>query len=164
VHPAQFPILGMIAAGDTVPRRQARMAAMTFEMTDQVLRLLTDDTLVWLTTVTPSGRPAPRLVWFMWLDGASDPSQDAARLAPTRSSCLIYSQPGAAKLRHIAVNDRVTLNFNSNELCCDRHDCGALHRYVHRRHAGDPRPRLDRLSLSLPPDPRLYTRTGRPLK
>lgn len=54
---------------------------MTFEMTDQVLHRLTDDTLVWLTTVTPSGRPAPRLVWFMWLDGASDPSQDAARLA-----------------------------------------------------------------------------------
>ena len=89
---------------------------MTFEMTDQVLRRLTDDTLVWLTTVTPSGRPAPRLVWFMWLDGASDPSQDAARLASSRSACLIYSQPGAAKLRHIAVNDRVTLNFNSNEL------------------------------------------------
>ncbi len=34
----------------------------------------------------------------MWIDGA----------------CLVYSQPSAAKLRHIAVNDRVTLNFNSN--------------------------------------------------
>ena len=29
---------------------------------------------------------------------------------------MIYSQPGTAKLRHIASNDRVTLNFNSNDL------------------------------------------------
>ncbi len=67
-------------------------------MSDQVRRRLTDDTLVWLTTVSPSGRPAPRLVWFMW----------------TGHACLIYSQPDVAKLRHIAANDRVTLNFNSD--------------------------------------------------
>lgn len=73
---------------------------MAFEMTEQVHRRLTEDTLVWLTTVSPSGRPAPRLVWFMWTD----------------DSCLIYSQPGAAKLRHITGNDRVTLNFNSDAL------------------------------------------------
>lgn len=73
---------------------------MAFAITEQVQRHLTDDTLVWLTTVSPSGRPTPRLVWFMWVgDG-----------------CLIYSQPDAAKLRHIADNPRVTLNFNSDTL------------------------------------------------
>ncbi|MGI9118903.1 MAG: TIGR03667 family PPOX class F420-dependent oxidoreductase [Acidimicrobiales bacterium] len=71
---------------------------MAFEMTDQLRRRLTDDTLVWLTTVSPRGRPAPRLVWFMW----------------TGDSCLIYSQTAAAKLGHIAGNDRVTLNFSSD--------------------------------------------------
>ena len=50
--------------------------------------------------MTPSGRPAPRLVWFLWTDGGA----------------LIYSQPGAAKLRHITANDRVTLNFNFDAL------------------------------------------------
>lgn len=71
---------------------------MALEITEQVRRRLTTDTLVWLTTVSPSGRPAPRLVWFMW----------------TGVDCVIYSQPEAAKLRHIAGNDRVTLNFNSD--------------------------------------------------
>lgn len=76
------------------------MGHMAFEMTDQIRRRLTDDTLVWLTTVSPKGRPAPRVVWFMWTD----------------EYCLIYSQPEAAKLRHIAANDRVTVNFNSDDL------------------------------------------------
>ncbi len=76
---------------------------MAFEMTEQVRRRLTQDTLVWLTTVTPSGRPAPRLVWFLWTDGGA----------------LNYSHPGAAKLRHIVANDRVTLNFNSDALGSD---------------------------------------------
>jgi PPOX class probable F420-dependent enzyme len=73
---------------------------MAFELNQQIRRRLNDDTLIWLTTVTPSGRPAPRLVWFLWTEGG----------------CLIYSQPGAAKLAHITVNDGVTLNFNSAAL------------------------------------------------
>ncbi len=87
---------------------------MGFEMTDQVRRRLTEDTLVWLTTVSPSGRPAPRLVWFMWTGrDSADPSQDAGTAA-ARPLILIYSQPEAAKVRHIAANERVTLNFNSD--------------------------------------------------
>jgi PPOX class probable F420-dependent enzyme len=70
---------------------------MAFELTSQIERHLRDDTLAWLTTVTPSGRPTPRLVWFLW-DGAT---------------ITIYSQPGAAKLRHIAANPNVSVNFNS---------------------------------------------------
>lgn len=69
---------------------------MAFELTGQIENHLASDQIVWLTTVTPSGRPAPRPVWFFW-DGAS---------------VTIYSMPDAVKLRHIAANDQVCLHFN----------------------------------------------------
>jgi PPOX class probable F420-dependent enzyme len=55
------------------------------------------DKVVWLTTVTPKGRPAPRPVWFV-LDG---------------EDVVLFSAPGTAKLRHLAENPQVSLNFNS---------------------------------------------------
>jgi PPOX class probable F420-dependent enzyme len=70
---------------------------VTFEVTEQLTRHL-NDTVVWLTTVSPSSRPAPRPVWFVF-DG---------------TSFLIFSQPTAAKVRHIAANPNVSLNFNSH--------------------------------------------------
>lgn len=70
---------------------------MPFELTEQIEKHLVNDNLAWLTTVTPSGRPAPRLVWFLW-DG---------------SAVIVYSQPDGAKLKHIAANDQVSLHFNS---------------------------------------------------
>lgn len=70
---------------------------MAFELTKQVQDHLVNDEIAWLTTVTPGGRPAPRPVWFFW-DG---------------SACVVYSQPTGAKLKHIAANDQVSLNFNS---------------------------------------------------
>jgi PPOX class probable F420-dependent enzyme len=70
---------------------------MAFELTEQTEKHLRDDQIVWLTTVTPSGRPAPRPVWFLW-DG---------------TAVIIYSLPGGAKLKHIAANDQVSLHFNS---------------------------------------------------
>ena len=70
---------------------------MAFELTGQIEKHLVNDHIVWLTTVTPAGRPAPRPVWFMW-DGAA---------------VTIYSQPSGAKLKHIAANDQVSLHFNS---------------------------------------------------
>lgn len=70
---------------------------MPFELTEQVRRRLAEDTIAWLTTVSPKGRPSPRPVWFLW----------------TGDSCVIYSQPDAAKLTHIATNDQVSLHFNS---------------------------------------------------
>ena len=69
---------------------------MAFELTGQVQGHLDNDQIVWLTTVSPSGRPAPRPVWFVW-DG---------------TAVIIYSQPDGAKLRHIAANDQVSLHFN----------------------------------------------------
>ena len=70
---------------------------MGFELTEQIERHLIGDQVAWLTTVTATGRPAPRPVWFVW-DGAA---------------ITVYSVNGGAKLRHIAVNDSVSLNFNS---------------------------------------------------
>ncbi len=69
---------------------------MAFELSKQVEKHLTGDQIVWLTTVTPSGRPAPRPVWFLW----------------NGNDIVIYSQPGAAKLKHIAASGHVSLNFN----------------------------------------------------
>ena len=69
---------------------------MAFELTEQIEKHLRDDQIVWLTTVTASGRPAPRPVWFLW-DG---------------TTVLIYTLPDGAKLKHIAANDQVSLNFN----------------------------------------------------
>ena len=69
---------------------------MAFELTRQIEKHLVDDQIVWLTTVTPTGRPAPRPVWFVW-DG---------------TAVTIYSLPDGAKLKHVAANDHVSLHFN----------------------------------------------------
>jgi PPOX class probable F420-dependent enzyme len=69
---------------------------MAFELTEQIEKHLANDKIVWLTTVTPAGRPAPRPVWFVW-DG---------------TAVVIYSQPDGAKLKHVAANDQVSLHFN----------------------------------------------------
>lgn len=70
---------------------------MGFELTEQIERHLISDQILWLTTVTPSGRPAPRPVWFVW-DGAE---------------ITVYGLNGGAKSRHIAANDKVSVNFDS---------------------------------------------------
>ena len=54
--------------------------------------------IIWLTTVDHECRPQPRPVWFHW-DGRT---------------ALIFSEAGKAKLRHIANNPAVSLNFNSD--------------------------------------------------
>ncbi len=58
-------------------------------------RHLTDDVVVWLTTVSPRGAPLPMPVWFLW-DGDE--------------SVVVYSQPGA-RVRNLESNPHVTLNF-----------------------------------------------------
>lgn len=64
----------------------------------RVARHLREEIVVWLTTVTPSGAPLPRPVGFVW-DGGENVS--------------VYSQPGA-RVRNIARNPRVTLNFGGD--------------------------------------------------
>ena len=64
----------------------------------RVARRLREETVVWLTTVTPAGAPLPRPVGFLW-DGDE--------------TVVIYSQPGA-RVRNIAANPKVTLNFDGD--------------------------------------------------
>lgn len=64
----------------------------------RVARHLREETLVWLTTVTPSGAPLPRPVGFLW-DGGH--------------GVQVYSQPGA-RIRNISGNPKVTLNFRGD--------------------------------------------------
>lgn len=64
----------------------------------RVARHLREELIVWLTTVTPAGAPLPRPVGFVW-DGGENVS--------------VYSQPGA-RIRNIARNPKVTLNFGGD--------------------------------------------------
>jgi PPOX class probable F420-dependent enzyme len=67
------------------------------EMTEQIRRHLREDKVLWLTTVSPTGRPVPRPIWFFW-DG---------------SQILIYSLNAAARLKNIRSNEMVSVHFNS---------------------------------------------------
>lgn len=58
---------------------------------------LREDMIAWLITAGSDGTPQPNPVWFAW-DGAS---------------LLIYSEPGQAKLKHIARNPRVAVHLDS---------------------------------------------------
>lgn len=69
---------------------------MEFVLTEQIERHLREDHIAWLTTVTPSGRPAPRVVWFVW----------------NGEAIVVYSLNDSAKLRHLRSNNHVTVSFN----------------------------------------------------
>jgi PPOX class probable F420-dependent enzyme len=72
---------------------------------------LRGEEIAWLTTVRPDGQPQTVPVWFLW---------DGERF-------LIYSRPGARKLRNIEANPKVNLNLNSNGTGGDvvRAECAA---------------------------------------
>jgi len=65
----------------------------------RTLERLVSERIIWLTTVTSSGRPQPRPVWFVW-DG---------------ESVLIYTEHSSWKVAHIEMNPQVSLHFNSDE-------------------------------------------------
>ena len=65
---------------------------------ERVARHLSDDIVIWLTTVGGDGAPQPFPVWFIW-DG---------------ETFLIYTLTNAARLRNIARNPRVALNFDGS--------------------------------------------------
>jgi PPOX class probable F420-dependent enzyme len=71
---------------------------MTAELPQEVSQRLESDRYAWLTTVAQSGQPVPRLVGFVF-DGAE---------------LIVYSMPDAAKVKHIKVNPRVSLNLDSD--------------------------------------------------
>ena len=70
------------------------------EFGKRVTRRLTEERIIWLTTVSPNGTPHPMPVWFWW-DGVS---------------FLIYSKPDTFKLDHIKVNPNIALNFDGDGL------------------------------------------------
>ncbi|MDA0181988.1 TIGR03667 family PPOX class F420-dependent oxidoreductase [Solirubrobacter phytolaccae] len=76
---------------------------MIDESTDfgkRVAQHLTEDEVVWLTTVTPGGQPVPNPVWFIW-DGAE--------------TVRIYTLPGSLRVRTLQENPKVSLNFRGTE-------------------------------------------------
>src|SRR5439155_15189773 len=77
---------------------ETTFASMTVEFTQEVTDRLSSDKYGWLTTVAKSGQPVPRLVWF-YFDG---------------NEVAVYSQPTAAKVRHINAQPRVSLNLDSD--------------------------------------------------
>jgi PPOX class probable F420-dependent enzyme len=71
---------------------------MAAELTQEVSRRLESDNYGWLTTVAKSGQPVPRLVWFLF-DG---------------TDVIVYSEPDAAKVRHIKAHPRVSFSLDSD--------------------------------------------------
>ena len=71
---------------------------MAVEFTQEVSSRLESDHSGWLTTVAKSGQPVPRLVWFHF-DG---------------KDVIVYSEPNAAKVRHVRNHPRVSLNLDSD--------------------------------------------------
>jgi PPOX class probable F420-dependent enzyme len=73
------------------------MLDFTSDLGQRALQRIHTEPVIWLTTVTPSGVPQPRPVWFIW-DGAD---------------FIVYSQPTAKKLRHIEKNPNISLHFDA---------------------------------------------------
>jgi PPOX class probable F420-dependent enzyme len=71
---------------------------MTVEFTQEVTERLSSDKYGWLTTVAKSGQPVPRLVWF-YFDG---------------TDVIVYTEPNAAKVRHVRTHPRTSLNLDSD--------------------------------------------------
>jgi PPOX class probable F420-dependent enzyme len=75
------------------------MIDLTSKLGRKANRHLKQEYVVWLTTVGADLTPQPRPVWFIWED----------------TSFLIFSQPHARKVQHIAARPRVALQFNTDE-------------------------------------------------
>jgi PPOX class probable F420-dependent enzyme len=71
----------------------------TTDFGQRVAQRLREETVIWITSVGADGMPYPNPVWYVW-DG---------------ESFLIYTQPGAARLKHIQRNPRVALNFDTRD-------------------------------------------------
>ena len=61
-------------------------------------RRLRSEAVVWLTTVRADGQAQSSPVWFLW-DG---------------QTFLLYSQPGAQKVRNLAANPKVALHLDDD--------------------------------------------------
>ena len=73
------------------------MIDLNNETGQRLLERIRHERVIWLTTVSPSGIPQPRPVWFVWDEG----------------DFIVYSNAHAKKLYHIAGNSNVSLHFNT---------------------------------------------------
>jgi PPOX class probable F420-dependent enzyme len=64
----------------------------------RALARLTDETILWMTTVRANGQPQASPVWFLYEDG----------------EFLVYSKAGTARTVNLAANHRVSLNLDGN--------------------------------------------------
>lgn len=67
------------------------------DLGQRTLHRIATEMVMWLTTISPSGIPQPRPIWYVW-DG---------------STFLIYSAARAKKIVHLAHNPNVALHFNA---------------------------------------------------
>jgi PPOX class probable F420-dependent enzyme len=61
-------------------------------------RRLRSERIVWLTTVRADGQAQSSPVWFLWDDG----------------TFLVFSQPGAQKVRNLTANPKVALHLGDD--------------------------------------------------
>jgi len=74
------------------------MIDLTTDFGQAVERHLKEESVIWLTTVDSHLTPQPRPVWFLW----------------EYKTILIFSQPGAYKVKHIQQHSKVALHFNTD--------------------------------------------------
>jgi PPOX class probable F420-dependent enzyme len=74
------------------------MLDLTTQFGARAARRLDEEIIIWLTTVRADGTPQPSPVWFLRSD----------------QTLLIYSEPNTPKLRNIAQNPKVALNFDGD--------------------------------------------------
>ena len=75
------------------------MIDLTSKLGIRVAKRLQEERILWLTTVASDGTPQPNPVWFFW-DG---------------KTIHVRSQPSSHKLKNIARNPKVSLNFQADE-------------------------------------------------
>lgn len=71
----------------------------TTDFGKKVLSRLENEQVIWLTTVAKSGTPQPNPVWFQYVN----------------EKVYIYTAENAVRLKNFVENDRVSLNFNTDE-------------------------------------------------
>lgn len=72
---------------------------MAIAINEKLAERLKREQVIWLTTVKADGTPVPTPVWFYWQE----------------EGMLIVTQPHSHKVRNIAANPKVALNFNTDE-------------------------------------------------
>jgi PPOX class probable F420-dependent enzyme len=71
---------------------------MSITINESLAARLASEQTIWLTTVRADGTPQPTPVWFLW----------------NGETFLIFTQPASQKLRNLAGNSTVALNFNTD--------------------------------------------------